>query len=150
MIDTATLQALSGLLAVWLAAIGLLVGFVYWHYRDLKHEFRSEIRRLDDKIDHNNAELLAEIRRTREEMKEEVRLAREEMKEEVRLAREEIKEEVRRDREEMKEEMRRGREEMLAEMRRNHVQLLAALNGHTHDTGTGAAVFHEIPTAADD
>ena len=44
----------------------------------------------------------------------------------------------------------RNREETLAEMRRGNAQLLAALNGHTHDENTGAAVCHEIPTAADD
>jgi hypothetical protein len=44
-------QALAGVLTGWLAAMGLLVGFVYWHYRDLNQEFRSDMRRLDEKID---------------------------------------------------------------------------------------------------
>ena len=44
----------------------------------------------------------------------------------------------------------RNREETLAEMRRGNAQLLAALNGHTHDENTSAAVFRQAPTAADD
>jgi hypothetical protein len=51
---------------------------------------------------------------------------------------------------ETREELRRTREELLAEMRRGNAQLLAALNGHIHDTETGAAVFRELPAADDD
>ena len=117
MIDTATLQAFAAFLAVWVAALGLLAGFVYWHFRDIKEEFRIEIRRLDDKIDRSHAESLAEMRQSRQEFIE---------------------------------ELRRTREELLAEMRRGNAQLLVALNGHTHDADTGAAVYRELPAADDD
>ena len=146
MIDAATVQALAGFMAVLLAATGILAGFVYWHIRDLKievqrlndkadrgkeelrTEFRAEVRRLESKIDHNHTEVMAEIRRTREEFTEELR----------------------RNRAEFTEELRRNRAELREEIRRGNAQLLAALNGHTHDPDTGAAVFHEVPTAADD
>ena len=135
MLDAATIQALAGFLAVLVAVIGLLAGFVYWHIRDLKHDFRSESHRLDDKID-----------RTREELRTEIRQAREEMKEEIRQAREENRADIQR----LEAKIDRNQAELLAEIRRSNAQLLAALNGHMHDTDTGAAVFREVPTAADD
>ena len=58
MIDAATVQALAGFMAVLLAATGILVGFVYWHIRDLK----IEVQRLDDKIDRSREELRTEFR----------------------------------------------------------------------------------------
>ena len=61
-----------------------------------------------------------------------------------------LREELRRNNEELREELRRGFEEQAAQMRRDHAVLLSALNGHTHDSDTGAAVFHELPAPADD
>ena len=122
--DAATLQAVAALGAVMVAAAGLLAGFVYWHFKDLKAD-SQELKQ----------DLLAEIRRVESKSDR---------------ADEETREELRRFREELLAEIRRTREELLAEIRRGNAVLLAALNGHTHDPDTGAAVFHEVPTAADD
>ena len=124
MIDTATLQAFAAFLAVWVAALGLLAGFVYWHFRDMKEEFRTEMHRLENRTDHSNAELVTELRR--------------------------LDDKLDRSHAELVTEIRRTREELLAEIRRANVQLLTALNGHTYDTETGAPVFRELPAADDD
>ncbi len=121
--DAATIQAVAALCAVMVAAAGLLAGFVYWLHRELKQDLLSEIRRVESSSDRANTETREELRRANEEM--------------------------RRVNEETREELRRTREELLAEMRRGNAQLLAALNGHTHDTESGAAVFRELPAADD-
>ena len=120
MLDATTIQALAALLAVIVAAVGLLNGFSLWQIRDLK----IEIRPLDDKIDRSNLELREEMLRGQAELREEMR--------------------------QVEERILRGQTGLREEMRRGFAQLLTALNGHTHDPDTGAAVFHEVPTAADD
>ena len=120
MLDATTIQALAALLAVIVAAVGLLNGFILWQIRDLK----IEIRRLDDKIDRSNVELREEMRSSQAELREEMR--------------------------QMEERIVRGQAELREEMRRGFAQLLVALNGHTHDTDTGAAVYREMPAADDD
>ena len=127
MLDATTIQALAALLAVIVAAVGLLNGFILWQIRDLK----IEIRPLDDKIDRSNLEL-------REEMRQ--------MEERILRGQAELREEMR----QVEERILRGQTGLREEMRRGFAQLLTALNGHTHDPDTGAAVFHEVPTAADD
>ena len=131
MLDATTIQALAALLAVIVAAVGLLNGFILWQIRDLK----IEIRRLYDKIDRSNAELREEMHRGNAELREEMHRGNAELREEMR---------------QMEERILRGQAELREEMRRGFAQLLTALNGHTHDPDTGAAVFHEVPTAADD
>ena len=131
MLDATTIQSLAAFLAVILAAVGLLNGFILWQIRDLK----IEIRRLDDKIDRSNAELREEIHRGNAELREEIHRGNAELREEMR---------------QMEERILRGQAELREEMHRGFSQLLSALNGHTHDPDTGAAVFHEVPTAADD
>ena len=122
--DAATIQAVAALGAVMVAAAGLLAGFVYWLHRELKQDLLSEIHRVEAKSDRNIEVLREEMRRNNEELREELRRNN--------------------------EEMRRGFEEQAAQMRRDHAVLLSALNGHTHDSDTGAAVFHELPAPADD
>ena len=129
--DAATLQAVAALSAVLVAAAGLLAGFFYWLHRDLKQDFREEVRRLDDKIDGSNAE-------SREEMRQ--------MEERILRGQVELREEMR----QMEERTLRGQAELREEMRRGFAQLLAALNGHTHDADTGAAIYREMPAAHDD
>lgn len=126
--DAATIQAVAALGAVMVAAAGLLAGFVYWLHRELKQDLLSEIHRVESKSDRNIEDLREEMRRNNEELREEVR----------------------RNNEELREEVRRGFEEQAAQMRRNHAVLLSALNGHTHNSDTGAAVFHELPAPSDD
>ena len=138
MLDATTIQSLAALLAVILAAVGLLNGFILWQIRDLK----IEIRRLDDKIDRSNAELREEMLRGQAELREEMR----QMEERLLRGQAELREEMR----QMEERLLRSQAELREEMRRGFAQLLSALNGHTHDPDTGAAVFHEVPTAADD
>ena len=76
MLDATTIQALAAFLAVIVAAIGLLTGFIFWHIRDLK----TEVRRLDDKIDRSNSEFREGMRqleermlRSNQELREEIR-----------------------------------------------------------------------------
>ena len=138
MLDATTIQALAALLAVIVAAVGLLNGFILWQIRDLK----IEIRRLDDKIDRSNVELREEMLRGQAELREEMR----QMEERILRGQAELREEMR----QMEERILRGQAELREEMRRGFAQLLTALNGHTHDPDTGAAVFHELPAADDD
>ena len=138
MLDATTIQALAGFLAVLLAAGGLVAGFIYWHIRDLK----TDVGRLDDKISRGNVELREEMRHGQAELREEMR----QMEERLLRGQAELREEMR----QMEERLLRGQAELREEIRRGNAQLLAALNGHTHDSDTGAAVFHEVPTAADD
>ena len=142
MLDATTIQALAALLAVIVAAVGLLNGFILWQIRDLK----VEIRRLDDKIDRSNAELREEMRSSQAELREEMRSGQAELREEMR----QMEERILRGQAELREEMRSGQAELREEMRRGFALLLAALNGHTHSPDTGAAVFHEVPNPADD
>ena len=127
MIDATTIQALAGLFAAWVALLGLLAGFSLWHFRDIKEQNSW----LDNKIDRTRGELLTEIRR---------------LDDKIDRSQAELREEMR----QMEERILRGQAELREEMRRGFAQLLSALNGHTHDPDTGAAVFHEVPTAADD
>ena len=149
MLDATTIQALAAFLAVILAAVGLLNGFILWQIRDLKGEFKMEIGRLDSTIDRGQAELREEMRQMEERLLRGQAELREEMRQmEERLLRgqAELREEMR----QMEERIIRGQAELREEMRRGFSQLLSSLNGHTHDPDTGAAVFHEVPTAADD
>ena len=41
-------------------------------------------------------------------------------------------------------------QELREEIRRGFAQVLTAMNGHTHDSDTGAATFREMPAADDD
>ena len=129
--DAATLQAVAALSAVLVAAAGLMTGFFLWLFRDLKQDFKTEVRRLDDKIDR----LDEKTDRNKEELREEMR---------------QMEERILRGQTELREEMRSGQAELREEMRRGFAQLLAALNGHTHDADTGAAVYREMPAADDD
>ncbi len=129
--DAETLQAVAALSAVLVAGATLMSGVFIWLFRDLKQDFKAEVRRLDDKIDRSNTEL-------REDMRQ--------MEERILRGQVELREDMR----QMEERILRGQVELRDEMRRGFAQLLAALNGHTHDENTGAAVFHEVPTAADD
>ena len=63
-----------------MAAAGLLAGFFYWLHRDLKQDFREEVRRLDDKIDRSNAESREEMR----QMEERILRGQVELREEMR------------------------------------------------------------------
>ena len=137
--DTATVQALAALLAVWLAAIGLLVGFVYWHYRLLREDIR-----------HGLTEQRGEMQRGLAEQREDIRHGLAEQRGEMQRSLAEQREDIRHGLAEQRGEMQRSLAEQREDIRRSHVELLAALNGHTHDTNTGAAVFHEVPTAAND
>ena len=120
MLDATTIQALAAFLAVIVAAIGLLTGFIFWHIRDLK----TEVRRLDDKIDRSNTEFREGLRQLEERML--------------------------RSNQELREEMLRSNQELREEIRRGFAQVLTAMNGHTHDSDTGAATFREMPAADDD
>ena len=142
MLDATTIQALAAFLGVILAAVGLLNGFILWQIRDLKGEFKMEIGRLDSRIDLVQAQLREEMR----QMEERILRGQAELREDMRSGQAELREEMR----QMEERILRGQAELREEMRRGFAQLLTALNGHTHDPDTGAAVFHEVPTAADD
>lgn len=151
--DAATLQAVAALSGVLVAGAGLMSGVFIWLFRDMKQDFKIEVRRLDAKIDRSNAELREDMRQMEErilrgqaELREDMRGSQAELREEMRSSQAELREDMRR----MEERLLRGQDEMREEMRRGFAQLLTALNGHTHDPDTGAAVFHEVPTAADD
>ena len=140
--DAETLQAVAALSAVLVAGATLMSGIFIWLFRDLKQDFKAEVRRLDDKIDRNNTELREDMR----QMEERILRGQAELREDMR----QMEARILRSQAELREDMRQGQAELRDEMRRGFTQLLAALNGHTHDENTGAAVFHEVPTAADD
>ena len=148
--DTATVQALAALLAVWLAAIGLLVGFVYWHYRLQREDIRHGLAEQRGEMQRGLAEQREDIRHGLAEQRGEMQRSLAEQREDIRHGLAEQRGEMQRSLAEQREDIRRSHEEQRSDMRRSHVELLAALNGHTHDTNTGAAVFHEVPTAAND
>ena len=138
MLDATTIQALAGFLAVLLAAGGLVAGFIYWHIRDLK----TDVGRLDDKISRGNVELREECATAKPNcVKKCVRW---------KSAYSAVKPNCGKRCARWRSSLLRGQAELREEIRRGNAQLLAALNGHTHDPDTGAAVFHEVPTAADD